>query len=205
MQKPDELMFPFGTTIKLNNDLSASKFVIIMIGISLFLYTITYITQLSNGFIPNKRMFMNMLTDNYEKSIYDFNDYVNKIIDDNYKIQSLLGNTKIPVNSIPAAQSTSTSTTPAPEPTTTSAAATTTNSNTSSSSGGLFSLFNTDSTSTSTLNTVNSIFSTPTAEGFTNNTPVIDGIQKIKEWIMIHIKKFLSNFYIKRNTIYIRR
>lgn len=208
MQKPDkpmypEPLYPFRTTLTLNNDLNAFKFIIIMVGISLFLFTVTYISQLNDEFIPNKMMFMNIITDNYEKSVYDFNDYVNKVIDDNYKIQHLLGNTKVSVNNIPEAKSTSTST--STKPTTAATIPSTTDSNTSSSSNGIFSVFNTDSTSTSTSNNVNSIFSTPIAEGFTNNTIVIDRIQKIKEWIMVYIKKFLSNFYIRRNTIYIRR
>lgn len=207
MQKTDESaypepLYPFRTTLTLNNDLNAFKFIVIMVGISLFLFTVTYISQLNDEFIPNKMMFMNIITDNYEKSVYDFNDYVNKVIDDNYKIQHLLGNTKVSVNNISAANSTSTSTSTTP---TTATATATTDSNTSSSSTGIFSLFNTDSTSTTTPNNVNSIFSTPIAEGFTNNTTVIDRIQKIKEWIMVYIKKILSNFYIKRNTIYIRR
>jgi ABC-type iron transport system FetAB permease component len=62
----------------------------VIIALSLFFYSIIFVSQLNNHFIPNKIMFMNMITDNYAQSITDFDKYVNKIIDDNDKIQSLL-------------------------------------------------------------------------------------------------------------------
>jgi hypothetical protein len=127
-----------------------------------------------------------MIMDNYEKSVYDFNDYINKVIDDNEKIQTLLGNTKAkPATQVIPKKPNTPAVKPANKPAPVSGS--TTNSNLP-------------------VNSINSVFS---REGFKNENNIngeniSNNIRKIKEWFAVYIKKILSGFYIKRNTIYIK-
>lgn len=198
---------PFTHTTSLSANSENIKLVVIIIAVSMFFYTIIFVSKLNNHFIPNKIMFMNMITDNYKRSITDFDKYVNKIIDDNDKIQSILGNSVVSAKTAP----TPTATNPA--------SASTTDSSKNTKSNGIFSMFSTPTptptTTTDSSNnvTVSSVFSSSKPEGFANinNTPApyspsppTNKLSFVKDWATVQLKRFLSQFYIRRNTIYIR-